>query len=305
MSDVVTAAAGGSASAPAPVSEGTPRAKRASKLGLGGWLSALWLAFVTLGALLAPFLPLKDPDLVDFANLNQLPNQPIGTSGFLLGTDQNSFDIMSRLVWGGRVSLVVSLGVLLIGMLVGGTIGLLAGYLRGRVETVLMAVVDVFLAFPALILLIAIVAFLGADLTNVVLGISLVSIPAFARIARATTLTFSQREFVVAAQAAGAGRARILVREILPNVILPLLAFGLLVVGIAIVAEGSLAFLGLTSQETISWGGMINGGRNALQNDGIIHVAMLPALMMFLTVLAVNLLGDRFRAAFDVKEAAL
>lgn len=304
MSDVVTATAG-AAGAPAPVSEAAPGAKRASKLGLGGWLSAGWLGLVTLGALLAPVLPLKDPDLVDFANLNQLPNKPVGTPGFLLGTDQNSFDIMSRLVWGGRVSLVVSLGVLLIGMLVGGTIGLLAGYLRGRVETVLMAVVDVFLAFPALILLIAIVAFLGADLKNVVLGISLVSIPAFARIARATTLTFSQREFVVAAQAAGAGRARILVREILPNVILPLLAFGLLVVGIAIVAEGSLAFLGLTSQETISWGGMINGGRNALQNDGIIHVAMLPALMMFLTVLAVNLLGDRFRAAFDVKEAAL
>ena len=110
-----------------------------------------------------------------------------------------------------------------------------------------MAVVDIFLAFPALVLLIAIVAFLGSDLQNVVIGISLVSIPAFARISRATTLTFSQREFVLAAEAAGASRWRILVREILPNVILPLMAFGLLVVGIAIVAEGSLAFLGLSA----------------------------------------------------------
>ena len=142
-----------------------------------------------------------------------------------------------------------------------------------------MAIVDIFLAFPALILLIAIVAFLGADLKNVVLGISLVSIPAFARIARATTLTFSQREFVLAAEARRAPRSRrILVREILPNVILPLLAFGLLVVAIAIVAEGSLAFLGLTSQETISWGGMINGGRRALQQENIAHTAMHPRL---------------------------
>ena len=203
------------------------------------------------------------------------------------------------------MSLVVAAGVLVIGMLVGGTIGLLAGFLRGKAEVVLMATVDIFLAFPALILLIAIVAFLGADLFNVVLGISIVSIPAFARISRATTLTFSQREFVLAAKAAGASNSRILVREILPNVILPLLAFGLLVVGIAIVAEGSLAFLGLTSTETISWGAMINGGKKPLQQDNIAHTAMIPALMMFLTVLAVNFLGDRFRAAFDVKEAAL
>ncbi|MGK2950461.1 MAG: ABC transporter permease [Acidimicrobiales bacterium] len=287
-----------------PESDDEP-AKKPSLLGLSGWLAAIWLLFVSISSILAPWLPLKDPSTVDFSNPNQFPLKPMGTEGFLLGTDQNSFDIMSRLVWGGRVSLIVSLGVLAIGMLVGGTIGLLAGYFRGRTETLLMAAVDVFLAFPALILLIAIVAFLGSDLKNVVLGISLVSIPAFARIARATTLTFSQREFVTAAEAAGAGRARILVREVLPNVILPLLAFGLLVVGIAIVAEGSLAFLGLTSSETISWGGMINNGRNALQNDRIIHVAMLPALWMFLTVLSVNFLGDRFRAAFDVKDAAL
>ena len=303
MSEVLTTTAAQSAH-PEVATEGRAK-RRKSTLGFGGWVAAGWLILVSVGAILAPWLPLKDPDHIDFANMNQLPNKPIGTPGFLLGTDQNSFDILSRLVHGGRVSLIVAFGVLAIGMVVGGGIGLLAGYLRGRTETLLMAMVDVFLAFPALILLIAIVAFLGADLKNVVLGISLVSIPAFARISRATTLTFSQREFVTAAEAAGASRTRILIREVLPNVILPLLAFGLLVVGIAIVAEGSLAFLGLTSQETISWGGMINGGRNALQNDGIVHVSMLPALMMFLTVLAVNFLGDRFRAAFDVKDAAL
>lgn len=276
--------------------------KRGGVLGIGGWLSAIWLTVVAAAALLAPWLPLDDPRITDFAVRN---NSPIGQAGHLLGTDQNGFDIFSRLVWGGRVSLVVALGVLAIGMVVGGTIGLLAGFLRGRTEVLLMAIVDIFLAFPALILLIAIVAFLGASLTNVVVGISLVSIPAFARIARATTLTFSQREFVLAARAAGATNRRILLREILPNVLLPLLAFGLLVVGIAIVAEGSLAFLGLTSQETISWGGMINGGRPALQRENIAHTAMLPAFVMFLTVLAINFLGDRFRSAFDVKDASL
>ena len=277
------------------------RSRRGS--GLATWLCGGWLAVVAVSAVLAPWLPLDDPDVTDFSVLEN--NASPGTGGHLLGTDQNGFDILSRLVWGGRVSLVVALGVLVIGMTVGGAIGMIAGYVRGRVETVLMGLVDILLAFPALILLIAIVAFLGADLVNVVLGISLVSIPAFARIARATTLTFASREFVLAARAAGATDRRILLREILPNVLLPLFAFGLLVVAIAIVAEGSLAFLGLTSQDTISWGGMINGGRRALQQQDIAHTSLIPAFVMFTTVLSVNFLGDRFRAAYDVREAVL
>lgn len=307
MTEVLATASASPAHELTPVDGAAParKPKRFGVLGIGGVLSALWLVLISVSAVLAPWLPIKDPDVIDFSNLNQFPNKPPGTPGFILGTEQNGYDIFSRIIWGGRVSLVVAFGVLTIGMVVGGGIGLLAGFFRGRAETLLMAMVDIFLAFPALILLIAIVAFLGADLNNVVIGISLVSIPAFARIARATTLTFAQREFVLAAEAAGATRSRILVREILPNVILPLLAFGLLVVGIAIVAEGSLAFLGLTSQETISWGGMINGGKRALQQENIAHTSAIPAFVMFLTVLSVNMLGDRFRAAFDVKDSAL
>jgi peptide/nickel transport system permease protein len=308
MTDVIATAGSSGVHTPGSLAEeatSTSRRSRFGVLGLGGWLSAIWLIAIGGAAILAPWLPIKDPDLIDFANLNQLPNKPPGTPGFLLGTEQNSFDILSRIIWGGRVSLVVAFAVLGIGMVVGGGIGLVAGFLRGKTETVLMAIVDIFLAFPALVLLIAIVAFLGADLKYVVFGITLVSIPAFARIARATTLTFSQREFVLAAEAAGATKGRILIRELLPNVVLPLLAFGLLVVGIAIVAEGSLSFLGLTSQETISWGGMINGGKRALQQENVAHTSMIPAAVMFLTVLSVNMLGDRFRAAFDVKDAAL
>ena len=287
--------------APIPVAASARRRRR--RLGIAGTLSAAWLLLVAVGSLLAPWLPLDDPRVTDFSVLQN--NAPPGTAGHLLGTDQNGFDILSRLVWGGRVSLIVAFGVLAIGMTVGGAIGLVAGYARGRVESLLMGAVDILLAFPALILLIAIVAFLGADLVNVVLGISLVSIPAFARIARATTLTFASRDFVLAARASGATNRRIVLREILPNVFLPLLAFGLLIVAIAIVAEGSLAFLGLTSQETISWGGMINGGRRALQQDDVAHTSLIPAVAMFLTVLSVNFLGDRFRAAFDVREANL
>jgi len=302
---IITRAGKNTVPVPATLVTDTDEAKpkRASVLGFGGWLASLWLILISTSAIVASWLPLDEPGITDFTVLAN--NSPPFEAGHVLGTDEIGRDILSRIVYGGRVSLVVAVGVLAIGMLVGGTIGLLAGFLRGKAEAVLMAIVDIFLAFPALILLIAIVAFLGADLFKVVLGISLVSIPAFARIARATTLTFSQREFVLAARAAGATRSRILVREILPNVILPLLAFGLLVVGIAIVAEGSLAFLGLTSQETISWGGMINGGRKPLQLENVAHTAMIPALVMFLTVLSVNMLGDRFRAAFDVKEAAL
>jgi peptide/nickel transport system permease protein len=304
MTDVVATAGRDQVATPAPVADPgtTGKRRRGIGLGFGGWVCVAWLTLVTGGALLAPWLPIKDPNDQD---LLTLPNAGIGTEGHPLGVDQPGFDILSRLVWGGRVSLVVAIGVLAIGMVVGGTIGLIAGFVRGRVETALMAVVDIFLAFPALLLLIAIVAFLGKDLQNIVVGIALVSIPAFARISRATTLTFARREFVLAAEASGASRFRILVREVFPNVFLPLLAFGLLVVAIAIVAEGSLAFLGLTDPETASWGGMINDGRDALVNEQILHTTMLPAVVLFLTVLSVNFLGDRFRSAFDVKDAAL
>jgi len=305
MTDVAAAATAATA---APVSlepavaGGKRRGKKKGKLGFGGWVSLLWIVFVTATAVLAPVLPIDAPDDPDFLVEK---NADIGTEGHLLGTDENGYDIFSRLLWGGRVSLVIGVGVLVVGMLIGGTIGLVSGFLRGRTETLLMAVVNIFLAFPALLFLIAIVAFLGKDLQNILVGICLVSIPYFARISRATTLSYAQREFVLAAEAAGASQKRILVREVLPNVILPLLAFGLLAVAIAIVAEGSLAFLGLTDPNTVSWGGMINNGRSALQIDGIAHPALLPAIMLFLTVLAINFLGERFRAVFDVKDAAL
>lgn len=292
--------------APLPVGvPGAEPAKRRRKkgLGFGGWLCVVWLALVVGGAVLAPLLPIPEPNEIDFA---LLPNEaPSGRA--LLGTDEQGRDILSRLIWGARVSLVVALGVIFIGMVVGGLIGLLSGYFGGKVDTVLMSIIDILLAFPALILLIALTAYLGGPgLRNVVLGISLVSIPAFARISRATTLAFAQREFVMAARTAGATNWRIIRREILPNVMFPIVAFALLVVAIAIVAEGSLAFLGLSIPDPDpSWGSMIDGGRSVLTQRGILHVSLFPAIVMFLTVLSVNFLGDRFRSRFDVREAAV
>jgi peptide/nickel transport system permease protein len=305
MTDVVAAAVATDTATAATV-DATGKKKKpkgwAGKLGFGGWVSLIWLTIVAVGAITAPYLPLRKPQDPDFL----VPaNADIGTSGHILGTDQNGYDLFSRLVWGGRVSLIIGIGVLFAGMCIGGTIGLIAGFLRGRSESLLMAVVNIFLAFPALLFLIAIVAFFGKDLQNILLAICVISIPYFARISRATTLSYAQREFVLAAEAAGASKRRIIVKEVLPNVVLPLLAFGLLAVAIAIVAEGSLSFLGLTDPNTVSWGGMINGGRQALQLDGIAHPSMLPALVLFFTVLAVNFLGERFRTVFDVKESAL
>lgn len=221
-----------------------------------------------------------------------------------LGTDTLGRDTFSRLVYGGRVALTVGIGAIAVAMLIGGTIGLLAGYYRGPAETVMMTAVDILLAYPALVLALAIVAIRGQSLFNVCFAIAVVGIPAFARIARAATLTYAEREFVTAARVMGAKNSRILVREILPNAILPVLAFALVAVAIAIVAEGGLAFLGLSVKiPTASWGSMIKDGYDAIQDRPL--VAVTPAFWMFLTVLAFNLLGDKFRTIFDVKESAL
>lgn len=221
-----------------------------------------------------------------------------------LGTDDAGRDTLARLVGGSQVALLVGVVSIAIGMLIGGTIGLIAGYFRGPVEGILMTIVDIALAYPALVLAIAIVAFRGQSLFNVCLAIAIVAIPAFARIARGATLTFAEREFVTAARVMGAKHRRIIFRELLPNVLLPVMAFALLAVAIAIVAEGGLAFLGLSvPPPRASWGSMIQDGFTVINDSPF--VVVVPAIVMFLTVLAFNLVGDKFRELFDVKEGVL
>lgn len=269
------------------------------RLGVQFWLCVAWIVIVAAAAIAADWLPLKDPLESDFTALAQ------GPSGeFWMGTDALGRDIFSRVVHGAQVSLAVGLFSVLIGVTVGGTLGLVAGYFRRRTEAVIMTFADGMLAFPALVLLLSLTTFLGQNLRNIVIAVGIVTVPVFIRLARANTLSFAQREFVLAARSTGARDRRIVTREVLPNVTMPLMAFSLVVVAVAIVAEGSLSFLGLSVPPTTpTWGNIIASGRQDLAEAP--HIVFFPALVMFITVLAFNLAGDRLREVLDVKEGAL
>ncbi len=267
--------------------------------GFAFWLAASWLAVVLICAFFADRLPVADPMRPDVAHKLATPS-----GAHLLGTDGLGRDILSRLVHGARVSVVVSLTAVGVGVVVGGTLGTIAGFVRGWFETLLMALVNVILAFPGLVLLLVLLAYVGQSLTVIALVIGLLSIPVYTRVARANTLAVSQREYVLAAHTMGAGRVRILAREIAPNVILPVLAFGMVAMGVVIVLEGALAFLGLSVEApTPTWGAMIAEGKRHLSTAP--HVALIPSVAMFLTVLALNFVGDVLRRGYDVKEANL
>ncbi len=275
------------------------RRRRRSHVSL--WLALLWLSLVLVCAVGAEWLPLRyDPNITaDFSATSEPPSWD-----HLLGTDALGRDTLARVVYGARVSLVVGTFAILFGMAVGGTLGLVAGYFQRRTERIVMGFVDVLLAFPALVLALTIAAFLGASLVNVTLAVGVISVPAFARITRAATLSLSQREYVVAARSLGASDLRILLTELLPNVGLAMLTFGLVAVAAAIVGEASLSFLGLSiPPPDPSWGGMIAAGRTEIASAP--YVCLIPAAVLFLTVLCLNVAGDRVRARFDVREASL
>jgi peptide/nickel transport system permease protein len=275
------------------------RPRRRRGYGIAFWLAVAWLATVLVCAVFATVLPVSDPlapDVIDKLSTPTLEH-PLGTDG--LGRDT-----LSRLVHGARVSLVVSLTAVSIGMVVGGTLGMLAGFVRRWFETVIMAVVNVILAFPGLVLLLVLLAYVGQSLTVISLVVGFLSIPVYTRVARANTLAVAQREFVLAAHTLGASRVRQLFREIAPNVVLPVAAFGLVAMGVVIVLEGSLAFLGLSVEApTATWGGMIAEGKRHLSEAP--HVALIPSATMFLTVLSLNFVGDSLRRRFDVRESNL
>ncbi|TYP90507.1 ABC transporter permease [Blastococcus xanthinilyticus] len=290
----------GNAAATTEPSPEPAQRRRRRKAGVLFYSCLAWLVLVVVVAITAPWLPIPGPDAIDIPNRQAPPF----TAGHLLGTDGLGRDIASRLAYGARVSLIISIAAVVTGIVVGGTLGMVVGYFRGRIETVVMAAVDVILAFPALVLLLALVAFVGQSLTAITAVIAFVSIPFYARVARATTLAVSQREYVLAAGLLGARTRRILFREIMPNVILPVAAFGLIALGVVIVLEGSLAFLGLSVQApAATWGSMIAEGRRYLDSDA--HIALIPSVVMFLTVLSLNFVGDVLRSRFDVREANL
>jgi peptide/nickel transport system permease protein len=273
--------------------------QRTRRLGALFWIAVGWLVFVVAAAAFANLLPLPSP-----TDMDMLARRTSMSATHWLGTDGLGRDELARLIYGARVSLIVGICAPIIGVTIGGALGMLAGYFRGRFETLVVGSMDVLLAFPPLILALAVTAYLGQSVLNLTCILGVLGIPAFMRVARAATLTLTRREFVVAAQALGATHMRILLRELLPNVLLPLLAFFLLGVAVIIVVEAALSFLGLGVPPPMSsWGSMIGEGRESL--DIAPRLAFLPAAAMFLTVLSFNLVGDTLRAFTDPRQGAL
>ena len=262
-------------------------------------LPLCWIALVLVMAAGANWLPLQSPTDMDFAAAEQGPSP-----AHWLGADLDGRDLLARLAHGARVSLTVSLFAPLIGLVIGTTLGLLAAFYDGAIRRVILSLLDAMLAFPSLVFALALTVVLGPSVQNVTLSLGIMSIPAFARIARANALPLLDREFVLAARTAGASDAGLMFREILPNMRMALLTYALTMTSVMIVAEGSLSFLGVgVPPPTPSWGSMIAEGRESLER--VPHVSMIPAAVMFLTVLSFNLLGDALRQAGTSKAGGL
>jgi peptide/nickel transport system permease protein len=274
------------------------------RLGPAFWIAIAWLVLIVLVAILAPWLPIKDPEqnYVD-RSLGRPPYSP--SSEFWFGTDKDARDMFSRTIWGARVSLTVGFVAIACGMLIGGTAGILAGFFRGWWDRIVSFVFIVLLSFPALVLAILITTLLNRSLLTISATIGFLAIAPVGRLARATTIQFSEREFVIAARTVGASNRRIIVRELLPNVVIPMGALALLGVAVAIVAEGALAFLGLSVEKGSTWGKLILFGSETRTLENSPWVAFAPITVLFLTVAALNFCGDKVRAHFDVKEIAL
>jgi peptide/nickel transport system permease protein len=272
------------------------------------WMPLTWLLFVTICAVTAGWLPLPAPDIMDYDHQNASPGtmviMPKETTAeavlgarnqvYWLGTDSMGRDMLSRIIIGARVSLTVGGTAPLIGLVIGGLLGLVAGYFRGFTESIIIGCMDVILAFPGLVLLLAMGFYFGTNLWTLILSLGFLSIPAFCRVSRAATLQLADREFVLAAKMIGCTNCSIMVREILPNIAIPLCVYGLIIMALMIVVEGVLSFLGLSvPPPTPSWGGMIAAGREVLGEAP--HVCLIPAAVLFLTVLSLNILGDTLR----------
>jgi len=224
---------------------------------------------------------------------------PPFSPGHLFGTDPVGNDIFSRILYGGRVSFEVGFAVTAIGLVIGGLLGMVAGYWGGGVDAVVMRVLDVLIAFPALVLALVIAEGLGPSELHVIWALSVFSIPAFGRLARAATLTLRGQTFMLAARLAGTRGGRILARHILPNIMPQLLTFGLLGVGVAIILEGALSFLGLgIPLPEPSWGSMIAQGQGTLSTQP--ELVLIPSAFLFVTVVALNLLGDALRERWAI-----
>lgn len=259
------------------------------------WLGLALLAAIVFVAIFAPLLAPHDPLQQNIVTRLEPPS-----AEFLLGTDSFGRDVLSRLMYGARISLVVGFVAILIAMTLGSAIGIVAGYIGGRLDQIVMGLLDVMLSFPTLLLGLMIAAMLGASLENLIIAIAVTEIAPFARVARAPTISLKQRDFVEAGRALGFGPVRIMGVHILPNMISDVVVMSSLWMASAIRTEASLSFIGLgVPPPTATWGSMIREGFENILDAW--WLAVFPSLAILLTVLALNLLGDALRDAIDPK----
>ena len=262
-------------------------------------IAAFVLLCVVVLALVGPFLAPKDPNQVNVLARFTPPSWiEGGSSEHFLGTDSLGRDTFSRLILGARVSLLVGLAAVAIGGLVGTAMGLIAGYLGGRVDAIVMRLVDIQLAFPGILLALTVLALLGRSLGNLILVLGIVQWAQYARLVRGHVLSLREQEYVEGARALGARSNRIVLRHLLPNSTAPIIVIGSFSVATTILAESALSFLGLGVPPSVpTWGGMLAEGRDHLVRAW--WLATFPGLAITVTVLSINLLGDWMRDYLD------
>ena len=280
---------------PVPLDEtaangGEPAAGRPRRRPWFRWFAIAWLVVLLSLAIAAPWLPMPDPTEGGLG----IAKPP--SADRIFGTDQIGRDIFSRVVYGARTSLFVGITSVGIAAILGVLIGVFAGYFGGKLDTLTTAVADVILAFPGLVLLLAVVVLVGPAVRNLVFAFVVFQLPTFIRLSRASAIAFAQRTFVLAARGLGARQWRVALVEILPNVVPAVSAYAMAAVGIVFVSEGSLSFLGLGIQPpTPAWGSMVAAGRPRV--DTAPHISLVPATVLFITVLCFNALSDMRRGA--------
>jgi peptide/nickel transport system permease protein len=271
--------------------------RRHQPKGISVALALTWVAILLIVAVGVQWLPLHS-----YTTIAGLPNVSPHWGADFLGTDDVGRSVLSRLAYGDRVSITISFLSTALALAVGAALGLLSVYFSGWITRVIDIIANTVLAVPSLLLLLALMLALHPTLVNLTCALALIFVPTFMRLTRANALSQMNRDYVVAAQAMGAGGVRLMTREILPNVILPLLSYAVLVLPSIIVTEGSLSFLGFGVQPpTPSWGGMIAAADQTLAADP--WPALIPCVVLFFTVFSLNTLGDALRVRLDVRDA--
>jgi peptide/nickel transport system permease protein len=261
------------------------------------WAGLVIIGVLVAAALLAPFLAPYDPLAIDLSGELEGPR-----AGHLLGQDKLGRDILSQIIYGTQVSLAVGMVVVGISLIIGVALGAMAGYWGGVFDAVLMRIVDILLAFPGILLAIALAGILGPSLKNIILALCVLGWVGYARLVRGQVLAEKNREYVLAAKALGGSHPRIIIRHILPNVFAPVIVEATFGLAGVILAESSLSFLGLGPQDVPTWGRLLNEGAHYLLFAP--HVATFPGMAIMLTVLGFNFLGDGLRNRWDVKRTA-